>query len=136
MKRNQKIVELRKQKWKLQEIALPMKITQERVRQVISEEEKKFKFCKLHKKKYTERICPTCKRVKWLIKIVRYVLKEKGFDSFKVLDLHNRQKDIVLQRMILIKELVNRYNFSFNTIARFFIHRDHTSIINLYNKKI
>ncbi len=130
------------------------KITAERVRQIEKGEVKKF--CKVHRIKYIpsngESLCKYCLIIKtysdFLLKHISkrvffgissskeyYTLLDKLRFEFRRLSKKSKDKELILQKIILVKYMKNELNFSFQETAKL-LERDYTTIINLYKKKI
>lgn len=116
--RNYKIKELRiLKKWPVSKIALKYGITPERVRQIVSEEDRD-KVRKLIAQRYTQKF-----------------KNDPSFNDLiqdiEILSRANRKKESVIKRRILIRYLYDELGISFEKIG-YLLDRDHTSVMNLY----
>lgn len=95
--------------------------------------------CLKHKAIFNKGVkCPYCKVEKEYPKKLRAIAKEGTIQlaiEFHRLSEENRNKEIVMERTLLIKFLKDKQKVSFTDIARL-LSRDFTSIKHLYQKKI
>lgn len=126
------IKQLRKSGKTLQEIGQQFDVSSERIRQVLNPEER-FK-CKKHLQFYTK-FCSYCLVEKNYKKVIDKVIFNHLETEIERLSKQDRNKEMVIQRMMLVKKLKDDLGISFRKIG-FLLKRDHTSITNLYRKKI
>jgi hypothetical protein len=134
-KKLERIKKLRKKGLTLKEVGLKIGLTSERVRQLLTPI--KYQRCKVHKIKY-ESFCPYCRVLLVYPKALRQVFATGAYAikaEFERLAQSDRNKEIILQRILLIKKLRDERHFTYAAISRF-LDRDYSSIVNLYNKKI
>lgn len=132
MNKKQHIKGLRELGFTFQEIGNRFGITAERVRQILIEKS----FCKKHQKEYIK-ICIKCLRENQEQKYqknIKKIIKDNLMVEIKRLKQNNRDKELIIQKTILIKKLRNEYKLSFSKIA-LLLERDRTSIKNLYDKE-
>jgi len=129
--RLRKITLLRKKGSTLKEIGDAFGISQERVRQLITQ--KKYKKCFSHHIKFLI-LCPYCEIKNSYLKILSRIIKNSRsllYEAKRLSEL-DRKKVSIIQKAIFIKTVKNSLHYSFNKIARL-LKKHHSSIINLYN---
>jgi len=107
-------------------------ISSERVRQILNPVEKEF--CDKHKRQYTK-TCRFCYVEKQYDKIIDDIIKNNLQLEVERLSIPNRSKEVVIQRIMLIRKLKDEYHMSLRQIG-FLLKRDHTDISYLYKKNI
>lgn len=116
--RNYKIKELRLVRdWPVAKIANKYKLTEERVRQIIKEQDKKKirkEIAEKYKKKFNDNIT-----------------FNDLIQDIEILARPDRRKEKVIKRQILIRYLYDELDISFERIG-YLLDKDHTSIMNLY----
>jgi len=90
------------------------------------------RYCSKHKRKYSK-TCYYCQIEKRYKKGLRIFLKNNNFDDIRRLAVHNRRKDRMIERLLLIKLLRDKFKLSFNKIAQL-LDRDRSTIIYYYYK--
>ena len=126
--RNNEIKKLRKDGWKLKAIGSKFKISQERVRQIVSGKAtwqvNGSKLCPIHNRPFREE-CFHCK-IERLYK-ERLRLADGLEEEIKRLAKHDRRHEVVIQRRLLIKKLKER-GANASQIAKV-LNLDHSSIL-------
>lgn len=135
LKRLELIKKLRNEGATLEEIGLKLKpvITAERVRQLLDPVEQKF--CEDHKTLYVKH-CRFC-TVKSRYNKILDETNSKFLDiELKRFQPYNRNKEVIIQKTMLIRKMRDEYKMSFQSIADK-LNRDRGSIIHsYYNTKI
>jgi len=106
--------------WKLSDIAARYEITTERVSKICKETKSRQEVLDVVRKKYKKQLNGDLTSKK-LVALIREMSK------------HDRSQETVISRRLLVKYLHNRLGLSFVHIGEL-LNRDHTTIINLYNK--
>lgn len=119
--KNKQIKELRnKYKLTLKEIGEKFNLSSERVRQIVNDfSSSKEELYQTIKTEYCDKL--------------QGILKAGIHEEIDRLSKPDRRKELVIQRIALVKTLYNDYGFSFRQIG-FLMERTHKSIINLYKK--
>jgi transcriptional regulator with XRE-family HTH domain len=102
----------------LEQIGSKYGITGERVRQIITGDERKERYGKIQKE-YTRHI--------------QRIIDDHLLEEIERLSKPDRTKELVMQRSGLIKVLHDKYGFNFSQLGTLF-QRDHKTISNLYKK--
>lgn len=119
--KNEKIKELRnKYKLTLKEIGEKFNLSSERIRQIVND------FSNSKEELYQTIKAQYCDKLKG-------ILKDNLLEEIERLSKPDRRKELVIQRIALVKILHDEYGFSFRQIG-FLMERTHKSIINLYKK--
>lgn len=119
--KNEQIKKLRKdRKLTLKEIGDKFNLSSERIRQIVNDfSNSKEELYQLIKKEYCDKI--------------KDILKDNLIEEIERLSKPDRRKELVIQRVSLIKVLHDDFHFSFRQIG-FLLERTHKSVINLYRK--
>jgi len=131
IKEVKEIEELRKQNKTLNFIAQKFSVTVETIRRQLN-----YNYCDKHKNRYSNR-CYFCN--KEIIELeynkkINKLSKSGLLAEIRKLSKPNREEELVIKRIKIIKKLHNELNFNFSQIAKL-MRRHHSSIINLYYKK-
>lgn len=130
--RNKKIFKLHEKGFTLAAIALEVKISDERVRQIV--EQQTHNYCSKHNI-FSKHLCKYCNVKENYVKKIESITKSNLMDEIKRLSKPDRRKETVVQRQAIIRILKDKYNFNFLQIADL-MERDHTSVVHLYYKKL
>jgi DNA-directed RNA polymerase sigma subunit (sigma70/sigma32) len=127
--RKKQIEKLRSKELTYEEIGSKFKISAERVRQILTDV---IEFCDRHNRQFIGQ-CSYCKIENEYVDRVHKIVADDLMGEIHRLSQHNRKREMVIQRIALIKLMRNKYEFTFNQIAKL-LERDRNAIINLYNK--
>jgi hypothetical protein len=115
--RDKKIIELSKTT-PLSDISEKYNVSYERVRQIVRVRKPRNDYEKI-KTTYQNNIAK--------------ILKNNFEQEIERLKIKNRNKEIVIQKVILVKYLVDHYEYTISQVARL-LNMHHTTIVHLYNK--
>ena len=131
-----KIEELKKyrENHTLKEVGKKYNLTSERIRQIINPI--KLKICEKHKTRFVN-FCLLCFIEKEYPKILNKIIKDpqKIKLEFIRLSKSDKTKITVLQKVLLIKMVVNKLNKSILEVSKL-LRKDYNSVKYLYEKKI
>jgi hypothetical protein len=135
--RNKEIRKLRKankKEWTLQKLGDKYDITNERVRQILGDQA--YEYCKKHKRKFLKSciFCESQKRFEEKLDQISTIDNNLLKEVYR-LSKTNRQKEAVIQKILIVKRLRDQFGLSFPMIA-IMLDKHHASIMNLYNKQI
>jgi hypothetical protein len=129
--RKERIEKMRKKGSTYQEIGDCYHISQERVRQILTY---KVEYCDKHKRKYLGE-CLYCKTENDYVNKVHKILEDNLSDEIERLKVSCRKKEIVMQRIALVKTLKDKYSLSFSQIGKL-LDRNDSSIKYLYEHNL
>jgi len=128
MSKRNEILKLRKTKT-LKQIGVLYGVTGERIRQII-EDKKPEGYCKTHKCHFFKD-CRYCGIHESYSKLVDKIIKDDLMEEIDRLVVHDRRKEIIIQKRLLVRKLRDKYNFTFTQIAKL-LERDRTTMRHLY----
>ena len=131
--RNKKIKELRENGLTYKEIGNIIGLSGSRIGQIVVPAI--GKVCPEHQGRFYTVCCQYCSIKEKYTKIIEDIKNGDLRDQIRRLSIQDRKKGVVIQRALLIKKLKDEKKLSFVMIGKI-LNRDHTSIINLYYKKI
>ena len=135
--KKEEIKKLRKMGFTLQEIGnqLNPKLCKERVRQILLPVNHKMKFCKKHRRKYSQE-CILCEITKaYSITLNRMGLKQLIEEANRISKYPYREKDVVICKSLLIKKMKDSYKVGFEKLGQL-LNLDYSSIRYLYYRKV
>ncbi len=127
--RKKKIEQYREKGLTYEEIGGIFKITAERVRQILTYN---IEFCERHNRKFITE-CSYCKTDDDYVNKVKEIARENLIEEIYRLSKQGRRRELVMQRVALIKTLKDHYNFTFSQIAKL-MERNLSTIKYLYHK--
>jgi len=130
------IIELRKKGYTLKEIGNKFGVSSERIRQIIKYSKLKKKSCRKHHVGFYDH-CSVCEIIESYSNYLEIIKNNDDLIQIECDRLSNtdRSKDLVIMRSLFIKFLFDVKKLNFSKVGRL-LKRHHTSIRNLYLKKI
>lgn len=128
-----KIQKMRKEGKTLQEIGKEFNRTGETIRMILKKQHL-YSYCKKHSRLFIDE-CRYCVVENEYNLKIKKLNKTNLLEEIKKLSNPNREDYLIIQRAIIIKKLYDEYKLTFQQIGKLMC-RHHSSIINLYYKKI
>ena len=126
-KRNSKIIEMRNKGVTLKEISVKFKLSEERVRQIVTNE---TNYCLKHDLSFSH-MCELCNYEReWEETFSKMALKDMVNEGKRIAKLKQKKWEVSQKRMYVII-MRNKFSYSFAGLGRL-LKKDHSTIMNLY----